>query len=268
MNIGISCKKIKDFDDSLRMIEDNNLSHIELQVNSIEKDSFIYSDKVINSICEQCKKLGITLSVHSFTGINLSEKVDRIRNEIIKITKEIIDITEYMSGTHLVLHLGNAGVRFDNIKKLNRLDITINTIDELEKYSRNMKMNIALENVDRLENDIKCYLGDCIEDFEYIYKKIEYPDTKMIFDIGHMNLSPNAELSAKRFLDTYNDNITAVHLHTNNGLVDQHLGIDDKWFKKYEDCLGLFDKLVILENYDFSEMEKTLTNIKKHFNYL
>lgn len=261
VKIGISCKDINKFDECLRIIEKYNLFHIELQVSSIEKNSFIYSEKMINNICRECSELGITVSIHSFTGINLSEKITRIRNEIIKITKEIIDITEYMSGTHLILHMGNAGFRFDCAKKNSRLDYAICSINELEEYSRNMIMNIAIENVDRLDSNIKCYLGDCIEDFEYVIDRLIYPDIGVLFDVGHMNLSNNAEITTRRFLDQFYSNIVAVHLHTNNGLTDQHLGVDNKWFEKYRECLDLFEKLVILENYSISEMEKSLKHI-------
>jgi sugar phosphate isomerase/epimerase len=90
------------------------------------------------------------------------------------------------------------------------------TIQLLYKIAKNYGVEIALENVP----EPYPFLMKSVEHFKRFYKEVR-DEIGLALDIGHANLNKQIEL----FLETFPDKIVHIHVHDNNGIEDQHLGI-------------------------------------------
>jgi sugar phosphate isomerase/epimerase len=117
------------------------------------------------------------------------------------------------------------------------------SIGELYKYSEDLGLNIALENL-----PAKYYFFmSKAEDFARFYRETNLP-VGIVLDLGHANLEGQNE----PFLKLLTDKIVHIHASDNNGDEDQHLGIgkgkiDYNWFAETIGKIG-YDKTVVVES--------------------
>ena len=78
-------------------------------------------------------------------------------------------------------------------------------------------------------------------EFERLFSEINSKNLGVLLDIGHLKVTANLlKFDANKFIGKLKDKIFAVHVHENNGRLDEHkciregdwsLGIVDSYFK-------------------------------------
>ncbi|WP_106767823.1 TIM barrel protein [Paenibacillus faecalis] len=228
------CQKTKM--DWIHFIRSNShYPHLELFANNYTDDSFMFDHDYLEQVRAESIENNLTLSIHAIQGINLGEKVERIHKVSRDIVYETLVCGEEIGAKWVTVHLGSAGLsNIDKNKKYKRLDLAINALEEILSATSNMKINIAIENLVRLPpNYGKSRLFDCVEEFEYIFNKLNSERLKVIFDIGHARISSKeTENDMSMFIQEIYKHICAYHVHWNNGFEDTHSPLNNESIKE------------------------------------
>lgn len=144
-------------------------------------------------------------------------------NYIAKALNSQIDVAARLSKDTpiLVLHPGFA----DRCSKERALDNLLFNLEGALPYARRRNVILTLENMNW--NPDRMNLGYLADDFDYVFRRIDDPNLKVTFDIGHMNtqvlnrkfrVSHNIENQAHilEFIDRMSKKIIHAHLHYNN----------------------------------------------------
>jgi len=208
---------------SFEFARKNCFKHLEIDLK--QKHSLIecFSSSRIRKLKALSKKYSFTLSLHVPYTLNLSEETSFIRKASIDYLKKGILLAAKLNASHLTLHMGYfisiSSLGYKRNEALNRL---ISSLKELLPLCKKYKVMLALENVNPLPKDSEVfYLGDNVEDFDVLFKKLRSKYLKMCLDVGHANINEGA----MKYIKRYKENIIAVHVHDNNGKYDEHLPI-------------------------------------------
>ncbi|WP_240420358.1 sugar phosphate isomerase/epimerase family protein [Paenibacillus periandrae] len=224
------CQKIQgDWLEFLESEQNLDFTHIELYSSDVSPESYMFDHSYLTKVKETSSKKNYSLSLHAIQGINLGEKVRRLRNVSRDIVIETLYCGEYIDAKWVTIHLGTAGFSSERIdKKKHRLDLVIETLHEILEVTKNLKINIAIENLPRCPPSFaKTRLGDSKEEFEYIFSHIKSERLKMLFDIGHARILECESNTVNQFIEKVFDRILAFHLHWNDKYEDSHLPLDD-----------------------------------------
>lgn len=161
----------------------------------------------------------------SFHGPFLDLIPASIDSEIKKVTLNrftcVYDIAKSFNSKHIVYHTGF-------IPKMHYpklwLENSISFWNEFMKDKSN-DIQILLENV--LEDDCTMMLE--------LVEKVSNPNFAVCLDIGHANASSSKSL--ENWIKGFNNKIKHIHLHNNNGIEDNHNGLNN----------GTIDVLKVLE---------------------
>lgn len=225
---GFAQKGFELSDQRLLLLKKRKFSHIEMRVMDVNLEGDLFNHQCASELGNTLAKAGLSLSLHSFSGVNLGEKVDRIRSTCVDIVVDQMLFGERAGAKWLTVHLGSGGFAYDAARKQRRLDFAIESIQQVLEQTAGSKICIAIENLHRLPLDRqKTYLGDRLGEFEYLMQRLPHPRVGILFDIGHAGLNP--ERPALEFLKALPTRILGVHVHQNDGERDLHQPLTEDW---------------------------------------
>jgi sugar phosphate isomerase/epimerase len=108
----------------------------------------------------------------------------------------------------------------------------IESVDEINCYAQQKGVRIAIENNVLAEynmvNGHNQFLLLCrAEEFERLWNGVPSDNVGMLLDLGHLKVSSHwLQFDRYEFIDRIKDRVFALHLHENNGQVDQHAALD------------------------------------------
>lgn len=137
----------------------------------------------------------------------LYDKENEYFNLSVGALKTAVIIASELEARSLVIHPFNHNFPQD-VDYGSRVEQMVETLSVLVDYGRVLGVEIAIENID--------------EPFSYnllepLFKKL--PDLKFCFDTGHAEVWNTWE----KYLPTFTDRISALHIHDNHGEKDEHL---------------------------------------------
>jgi len=202
----------------------NNLHHIEINLSNSHSSIESFDDQRIDDL----KKLNhdnIQFSLHLPNKTNIADNIFNLSKSNIKYLCKAIDLAEKLEAHYITCHMGFffwfPVEKWQREKSLKRFVKNLNII--LDKCSHN-NITIALENVAPLPHGSEhLLLGDNINDFDFVFSKLESPLIKFCLDTGHANMAEGVQA----YLDRYSDKLISIHFHDNNGNDDEHLPIDE-----------------------------------------
>lgn len=194
----------------------NGFKHIEIQINNCNKDSFFFSQEFIDKILRIQNRYKLSVSYHGTLGLNYAEKIDRIRETVIDIAKDMLRLCQLTKGKWLTVHIGDCGA--ERSRKRERLDLAISSFTKLLEGLNDNDTVICLENMPLLKDQGKFFLGESYEDIIYVIEKLNSPKIKALFDVGHANINQ----SFVPFLEKIVPYIMGIHIHDNFGKNDNH----------------------------------------------
>jgi sugar phosphate isomerase/epimerase len=226
--LGVCCKKGNEWLDYLAKIVGHGFEHIELNIADVSPRSPIYDPVYRKRVKRAVHELGLGLSLHCVGGINLAEKVDRIRQVSLDIVCEAVEVADDLGARWLTLHLGTAGISNAHPeRKRSRLEIVIDSIEQILTRTAGCPVMLGLENLPRLlPVQALSRLGDCAEEFETVLARLASPRVGVVFDIGHARINRPAKRYVRDFLAAVGPRVLGFHLHWNDSLEDLHAPLD------------------------------------------
>ncbi len=109
----------------------------------------------------------------------------------------------------------------------------IESVEEINSYAEERKVRIAVENNVLAEYNMvdkqNPYLLLCqAEEFEAFFAGITSRNVGVLLDLGHLNVTANSMgFDRYDFIKRVKDRVFALHVHENNGLVDEHKEINE-----------------------------------------
>lgn len=192
---------------------------------------------------EAQKSFSLTYSLHApFVDINIASPVKPMLTASMKRLRQSLANANTMDAKMWVFHPGQrTGIgQFYPDADYKTMFESINQLyAEAEEYG----MNIALENMPAKY----WFLMSTPEEFRRLYRETNLP-IGITLDLGHANL----EGQIKPFVDQLADKIMHVHASNNDGVDDQHNGVEDGnidyvWFTESLKKIG-YDKRVVVES--------------------
>jgi sugar phosphate isomerase/epimerase len=154
------------------------------------------------------------MSVHREGGTPLSiTEVERVRRvEAMDELKRVLDVTEDLPYSRLIVHMGGTRETADPRKR----DAAFSTLENLILHARHAGVTVCVENT-ASEMGNPNYLRAFVNE-------TRLTGLRFNFDIGHAHLceGPEEERVAKSF-EPLRELVASAHIHDNHGEKDEHL---------------------------------------------
>ncbi len=182
----------------------------------IELTEFISKDRLFNykaNIANAIKDLKEIdeIALHApFDNLSPCSSIKKIKEMTELQYTYIYEIAEKLGATSIIFHTGYNPNKdsFENSLK--------NAVRFWQKFTYGKEhINFYIENL--LEQNCAFQLQ--------LHDKVSRPNLKICLDIGHSN--KNSPYSVEEWIQQLNNRIGYVHLHNNNGIEDEHKGINN-----------------------------------------
>jgi sugar phosphate isomerase/epimerase len=109
----------------------------------------------------------------------------------------------------------------------------VNAIEEIDRHARAKGIRIAIENNVLSEYNLvkgqNPFLLLCeAEEFERLWNVIPSPNVGMLLDLGHLKVTSHwLSFDKCEFINKVKNRVLAIHIHDNNGQLDEHKKLDE-----------------------------------------
>lgn len=152
-------------------------------------------------------------------GVDISHSQEYERIKSVREVEKAILVAFHLGADLVSVHPGAQMGNSDEKKK--RLNAAIESLKEINDFSQNWMVKIALE------NSLPGGIGDKWEDFKEILDTISSDNLGICFDTGHHQLNYSqtmlGELDLFQFPIDWRKYLFHIHIHDNDGEHDQHL---------------------------------------------
>ncbi|MGA3291177.1 MAG: sugar phosphate isomerase/epimerase [Candidatus Bathyarchaeia archaeon] len=214
---------IKPIEEMFDETSESGFSHIEIDL--LEKHSCIesFDAKRIRKIVKEATKYDISISLHVPYTLNPSDEILSIRRANIEYLEKAVKLAHKIKATHITTHIGYyIGLPSWKWKRKQALERLLLSLEKVLPLCGNLEVLLAIENVNPMPKHSEFfYLGDNINDLQYIFSKLKSPNLKLCLDVGHANTNEGPI----KYIEEFADRIVSVHIHDNNGKYDEHLTI-------------------------------------------
>lgn len=216
--------------------------------------------------------------------INLASQNRQIREKsIVQIIKSInfcVDFNINFFSFHAGFRVDpdiNLNFNFDNIPEYeDSFNLFKESVEEIADFAEKRNVKVAIENnvlseYNLIDGQNKLLLLCELWEFERLFSEIKSKNLGILLDIGHLKVTSNLlKFDANKFIKNLINQILAVHIHDNNGKVDEHRCLRAKNISF--DIINTFfensDIPIVLECkcIDEKELENALMLLKHKFN--
>jgi sugar phosphate isomerase/epimerase len=224
----------------------------EISFNHFTLDHFRKDDFV--KVADQLLEAGLTISFHApFMDLRPGAIDPEIRKVTAGRLQQVFDLVPHFRPISVVCH-ASFDKRYYVSNEREWLENSIDTWKRFLAQAADMDTVIALENV---------YETDC-HYLAMILDAFTSPHICACFDTGHFNVYAAAPL--EQWIDCLGARLGQVHIHDNNGLLDEHLPVGDGNFPFH----ALFEMIrksglkpvITLESHSEKQLWRMLANIK------
>jgi sugar phosphate isomerase/epimerase len=109
----------------------------------------------------------------------------------------------------------------------------IDSVEEINRYAEAKGVRIAIENNVLAQHNVvdgqNPFLLLCeAREFEALWQRVHSTNIGILLDLGHLKVTSNwLSFDKYEFVDRVRDRVFAIHMHENNGLVDEHKPLDE-----------------------------------------
>ncbi len=169
----------------------------------------LYGSAEIESLRRELSSLGLRLlDLHGSGGLdcNWGARQEDARRRGVELVENRMEMTAHLGSQTMVLHLPDRppGVRAET----EYWDTLFRSLDEMEALSRRLEVRIAIENMP----------GDTFADIKRLFARYGPSFLGLCYDSGHGNIGGDG----LGHLERHKDRLIAVHLHDNDGTLDEH----------------------------------------------
>ena len=205
------------------MLQENNLKHIEINLTQDHSSLESFDCERTAAVAKMAEEHDVTLSLHLPYSINISDIITLIRRANVAYLKDCVELAGKIHATHITAHIGNYyWFPADDWMKRKALDRFIKQLNRIIAECERHTVNIALENVVPIPRGSEFYLlGDCVQDFRYIFSEIDSDCLKFCLDTGHANMAEGVV----EYIQNFAEKLVCIHYHDNNKNNDEHLPV-------------------------------------------
>lgn len=224
----------------------------EISFNHFTLDHFRKDDFM--NVADQLLEAGLTVSFHApFMDLRPGAIDPEIRKVTTGRLQQVFDLVPYFRPISVVCH-ASFDKRYYVSSEHEWLENSIETWKRFLAQATDMDTVIALENV--YETDCQ-YLALLLDAFTS-------PHICHCFDTGHFNVYSTTPL--EEWINGLGDRIGQVHIHDNNGLLDEHLPVGDGNFPFHAFFEMIHQRklkpVITLESHSEKQLWRMLENIK------
>jgi sugar phosphate isomerase/epimerase len=262
LTLGFSNPTLRIDQDAVEILRSGKVSHMEIRIDDIDRTSPIYQQAYIALLSSMREEFGISLSAHSYAGVNLAEKVTRIRELCVELFTVQVDFCERIGARWLTVHAGTCGFSASDPRKAQRIELAAESLRSILLNTEGSPVQLALENVERKPDRYhKTFLGDCLAEMKQL-QALAPIRTGFLFDTGHANLNPEREVTF--LLDGLLDKLLGFHVHANSGDTDSHDAVTAPWLTGRA---PLFERIfevgargfpLVVEHHDMAQTQRSL----------
>jgi sugar phosphate isomerase/epimerase len=230
----------------------------EYKIQNIEL-SFIATmdEKEIQGLSHLCNSMEFQFLIHNYFPrprepfvLNLASNNERSLSLSLEHCKKAIDLSAALHAPFYSVHAGfcfsaspeHLGQTIKEVcfipKEVARR-IFIRSLQNLADYAMGKDVWIAIENHvvearNLVNGENKYLLGATAEELLDLLASIQRENVGVLLDLGHLKISANTlGISPEKFIKDLSPKVIALHLHENNGIMDEHSIIfRDSWFWK------------------------------------
>ncbi|MFC2003540.1 sugar phosphate isomerase/epimerase family protein [Chloroflexota bacterium] len=203
-----------------------------------------------DSLLAEFKKYRFSFMVHHYFPppqrpfiLNLASQNATILAQSKKQIKKSIDFCHSLGITLFTFHAGfqadpDSKFRFSQSKVIVPYEVAFNTFvesaRELNEYAQDKGVKIAVENNVLSEYNVvngeNPFLLLCqAEEFEKLWERIPSTNVGAVLDLGHLKVTSHwLGFDKHEFVDKIKSRVFSIHVHENNGLVDEHRNLDEQ----------------------------------------
>jgi sugar phosphate isomerase/epimerase len=204
-------------------VERYGINHLEIDLKKKHSLLSTFTDERVERVKKWCEEKDVSLSLHPPFNMNLCSRLWLVRRRHVSYLKQCIGLARRLGAGHLTLHLGNfyRFAAWANPRQ-HALERLVKVLRKLVPAARSHGVKLALENMIPIPPEAGyTFLGDNIEDFDYIYSRLDSEYAVFCLDIGHANTAEGAPA----YVDRLAEKMVSVHFHDNNGQYDEHLDV-------------------------------------------
>jgi sugar phosphate isomerase/epimerase len=223
-----------------------------------------YSHETISQMATLAEKLDMPLQVHApYRNLRLADINPRIREASVQSVKDGIDFAHQISARIVTMHLGNTAKILRNQFYMHIRKALFDSITTLVKYAEVPNVTLAIENVPLGRSAWEEAIGQKAKEIIDIIKEVKAKNIGVTFDVGHANTVSDPVNFATE-LAPY---VVKIHLHDNDGSIDQHLIIGEGKIDFLE-ILSTFKRVsysgpLVLEYFDPASLLKAKIKLSK-----
>ncbi|MCS7140396.1 MAG: sugar phosphate isomerase/epimerase [Candidatus Nezhaarchaeota archaeon] len=178
------------------------------------------SNERIRELKELRDSYSLQYLVHApFDGINISTPQLYLRECSLKLIKKSMESAHKVESRIVVIHSGFKSP-LDYYKPRTSWNIFLNVLRFVNKVAGSLDVYVGVENLPKYSFALISSHKDAVSLLEHMQS---LDRIGLTFDVGHSNTIDGSEVEA--FLDHLGNHIIHVHLHDNNGEIDDHLPI-------------------------------------------
>jgi len=200
--------------DDLNFALENEFDYYEVQAEKeLEMNrSFDLKPEMINRAKKVSKENNICLILHASYFRSLCSINPEISKEALELVKKEIILAREVVAKQITIHAGNKDILNNEVATAKNFEILTKNLKEAVKFGEKCGIKIGLEN--SFGSSKLCRKP---EDLLKVVNSVK--GLGITFDIGHANI---INFDPIRYFRKVRDFVINIHLHDNNGKVDQH----------------------------------------------
>ncbi len=246
--------------EGIELASDIGLDYVELILEN-PTISFDPAREDLEMIRDKIESCGLKARVHGyFQDLNPTSPYEEIRKVTLRQEKKSIEACEIIGGDVVTIHPGRCWNLEENEIKDNCGEWFENYLDDISSYASDKGITLGLETGSH-KTDYPAP-GDGLLEFVRGRKNVG-----ITLDVGHLFIlargcTENEEELISEFIDDWGNEIVHVHIHDNNGWLDEHLspGRGDLSFEVVmKSLVDNYDGPVILELWNPKDPAKAVS---------
>ena len=211
MRLGIQSLAFE-LEEKIYICKNEGLNHIEIGIDNLDEYEILFEH------IDEIKSHDISIGIHLPMELNTCENIDYIRNSWVEFLYNSFDYANKLNIKYFNFHLGYV---MTNRLLSNKIKYLNNSIDFINKVLlKSKEIDIYIENTYSNQGDFS-NIGNCANDFEYIFNKFDNIDKLgFCYDTGHNLIDKDI------YVKSLYNKIKLLHLSDNDGINDLHIGLN------------------------------------------
>ena len=182
----------------------------------VDDGSLKLDERSIARLRQLSASFNLKFSLHApFTDLNIASLNPTVQRLSVKAFKATMQKAYKVEAETVVIHPGFKGPQ-EGFRPGESWQLNIKVLRQLQAEAKNLGLTLALENMPKGGWPILSR----VEDFERFYAEADVEDLGLALDVGHALTVGQLD----QFLQKFSRRIVHIHLHSNYGDKDEHLG--------------------------------------------